>query len=123
MCGKGLVVGVHPIVYKLLAGRIACGCPKISLSYASDRWEALQMIIKQDYDFLLVSPQALLQKGRSIIKKARRRNHDKPIIAISSRCKQKHRQRVIELGADGWVSTSATTATLKHLLEGFCNKA
>ncbi|MFQ9073751.1 MAG: response regulator transcription factor [Faecalibacillus faecis] len=82
-----------------------------------DGKEAVQTILKNDYDLVLVDWMLPYQNGVSIIKEVRSNDYVKPLILLTARSEQEDIIKGLEAGADDYLTKPFQSAVLIARIE------
>ncbi len=111
-------ITVRKVTEKLLASE------NLQVETAKDGLEALEKLEKFDPDLILMDIEMPRMDGFEVLETVRQNpewNHV-PIIMISSRTAEKHRQRAEQLGANGFLGKPYQNQELLELIRGYLGK-
>jgi DNA-binding NarL/FixJ family response regulator len=107
-----LIADDHEIVRHGLRDILTTRLGKVAVSEAKDAGEAINLLIKQDWDLVLLDINMPGRSGLEVLEQARRLRPKTPVLVLTSYPEEQFALRAFKLGASGYITKQSVTDEL-----------
>jgi DNA-binding NarL/FixJ family response regulator len=107
-----MIVDDHETVRRGLKEIFADAFPKMEAGEATHSWEALELILTQDWDIILLDISIPGQGGLVVLEEMKRLRPSIPVLVLSAYSEEEFAIRSLKLGASGFLNKSQTSDVL-----------
>jgi two-component system, NarL family, invasion response regulator UvrY len=107
-----LIADDHEVVRAGLQGILTTRLGKVAVSEAKDAREAINLLIKQDWDLVLLDINMPGRDGLEVLEEAKRLRPKTPVLMLTSYPEEQFAIRAFKLGAAGYITKQSATDEL-----------
>ncbi len=117
-----LIADDHPVVRQGLRDLLARSYPGLKTGEATNSREAVELLMKQSWDLLLLDINMPGRSGLDVMEEARRLQPKTPVLVLSAYAEEEFAVRAFKLGASGYLNKHCApdevVAAVRKLLAG-----